>query len=109
MLVRRITMRKILMCALICLVLPALCSAAVPQFQEGVKIQANGKDIDVRVGHLVPCVTDWNGDQKKDLIVGQFNGGKISLYLNEGTHDKPEFKGAIEMQAGGKPIRLDAG
>ena len=102
-------MRKLLMCTLICLLLPAFCLAAVPQFQEGVKIQANGKDIDVKVGHLVPCVADWNGDLKKDLIVGQFSGGKISLYLNEGTNEKPEFKGLIEMQAGGEPIRLDAG
>ncbi len=102
-------MKKILLCALICLALPLLCPAVEPQFQTGVKIQADGKDIDVRVGHLVPCVTDWNGDQKKDLIVGQFSGGQISLYLNQGTNENPEFKGLIDMQAGGKPIRLDAG
>ncbi|MCP4451991.1 MAG: hypothetical protein GY809_11045 [Planctomycetes bacterium] len=102
-------MKRMLCCALICLTLPLLCPAAEPQFQTGVKIQADGKDIDVRVGHLVPCVTDWNGDQKKDLIVGQFSGGQISLYLNQGSNEKPEFKGLIDMRAGGKPIRLDAG
>jgi hypothetical protein len=102
-------MNKILLCALICLALPLLSPAAGPQFQDGVKIQANGQAIDVPVGHLVPCVTDWNGDQKKDLIIGQFSGGKISLYLNQGSNETPEFKGLIEMLAGGKPIRLDAG
>jgi len=102
-------MKQMLICALICLAIPLLCPAAAPQFQDGVKIQANGKDIDVTIGHLVPCVTDWNGDQKKDLIVGQYSEGKISLYLNQGSNEKPEFKELIEMQAGGKPIRLDAG
>lgn len=102
-------MKQILTCVLICLVLPVLCSAALPQFHEGVKIQCDGKDIDVEVGHLVPCVTDWNGDSKKDLIVGQFREGKICLYLNQGTNEKPEFKGFTEIQAGSKPIRLDAG
>ncbi len=98
-----------LLCILMCVTMPLLCSAALPQFQDGVKIQANGKDIDISIGHLVPCVTDWNGDQKKDLIIGQFSRGKISLFLNQGTHEKPEFKGFAEIQAGGKPIRLDAG
>lgn len=98
-----------LLCILICVAVPCLCLAAEPQFQTGEKLQCNGQAIDVPVGHLVPCVTDWNGDHKKDLIVGQFSGGKICLYLNQGTNDKPEFKGFTEMQAGGKPIKLDAG
>ncbi len=102
-------MKQMLLCFLICMVLPLFCSAADPEFQEGVKIQANGKDIDVTIGHLVPCVTDWNGDQKKDLIVGQFSKGKICLYLNQGSNDEPVFKDFTEMQADGKPIRLDAG
>ena len=92
-----------------CLAIPCWCSAEVPQFERGMKIQSDGQDIDVSVGHLVPNVADWNGDGKKDLIVGQFSGGIISLYLNQGTNDKPLFKGCTQMQAGGKPIRLDAG
>jgi hypothetical protein len=101
--------KEMLFCILICAAMPWLCPGAEPQFQEGIKIQSNGQDIDIPVGHLVPCVADWNGDQKKDLIVGQFSEGKICLYLNQGTNEKPEFKGFTEMQAGGKPIRLDAG
>ena len=103
-------MKQLFYATLICLVIPLLCCAAeVPQFHKGVKIQSEGKDINVSIGHLVPCVMDWNADGKKDLITGQFSGGKICLYLNEGTNDKPVFKGCTEMQAGGKPIRLDAG
>ena len=77
--------------------------------KEGVKLKANGEPIDVRIGHLVPCVLDWNNDGKKDLIVGQFSGGKIRLYLNQGTDDEPQFKEFSTLEAGGKEISLPAG
>jgi len=86
-----------------------LSSTSFAAFQEGVRLKANGKIIDVEIGHLVPCVTDWNNDGKKDLIVGQFRGGKISLYLNQGTDSEPEFKDSNYLHAGGKEIRLPAG
>jgi hypothetical protein len=83
-----------------------LCSAQAAEFQQGVKLEADGKPIDVEVGHLVPCVVDWNGDGKKDLLVGQFAGGKIRLYLNQGTDNAPVFKDFTYLQAGGKEISL---
>jgi hypothetical protein len=82
---------------------------AEPKLREGIKINAAGKPIDIEVGHLVPCVTDWNSDGKKDLIVGQFANGAIRLYLNEGTDTEPVFGDSTFLQAGGKPIKLDAG
>jgi hypothetical protein len=75
----------------------------------GVKLEAAGKPIDVQVGHLVPCVADWNGDGRKDLLVGQFVGGKIALYLNEGTDKAPKFGSGRFLEAGGKEISLPAG
>ena len=68
-----------------------------------------GKPIDIEVGHLVPCTLDWNGDGKKDLIVGQFAGGKIRLYLNQGTDKAPEFGDFSFLEAGGEQISLPAG
>ncbi|HEY3320028.1 MAG TPA: hypothetical protein VGP72_06160 [Planctomycetota bacterium] len=84
-----------------------LCAAA--EFQPGVKVEAGGKPIDMEIGHLVPVVVDWNGDGKKDLIVGRFSGGEIRLYLNQGTDAAPVFGDFTLMEAGGKPIKLDAG
>ena len=80
-----------------------------PKFKEGVKITAAGEPIDVPIGHLVPCVCDWNGDGKKDLLVGQFKSGAIRLYLNQGTDTEPVFGEFSFLQAGGRQIRLDAG
>ena len=86
-----------------------LCAAASAALQDGVKLQADGKDIDVKIGHLVPSAVDFNGDGNKDLIVGQFSGGKIRLYLNQGTDSKPVFKDSVFLEAGAKPINLAAG
>jgi hypothetical protein len=83
--------KAILAMAGLCFALWGYASAAPIERElgSGVKLEAAGKPIDVEVGHLVPCVADWNGDGRKDLIVGQFVGGKIALYLNEGTDKAP--------------------
>ena len=87
----------------------SLASAALPELQEGVKLQAGGKAIEGEIGHLVPCVTDWNGDGRKDLLVGQFMNGQIRLYLNTGTDAAPEFRDSVFLKAGGADIRLPCG
>jgi hypothetical protein len=84
-------------------------TAAMPVLKDGVKITAGGKPIDAEIGHLVPCVLDWNGDGKKDLIVGQFQKGLIRLYFNEGADNAPVFKESSYLQAGGAQISLPAG
>ncbi len=91
------------------LIVTAGSGAAEPVFHTGVLLEADGGPIEVKVGHLVPCTTDWNGDGNKDLLVGQFSQGRIQLYLNEGSHEKPVFSAGTILEAGGKPIRLDAG
>ncbi len=83
--------------------------ASAAGFEPGVKIVADGKPIDVTVGHLVPCVVDWNDDGKKDLLVGQFSGGKIRLYLNTAKDEAPEFRKFAYLKAGGVEISLPAG
>lgn len=85
------------------------CGASFAGFQEGVKLKADGQEIDVAVGHLVPCVTDWNNDGLKDLVVGQFSQGKIRLYLNQGTDASPKFGKVSFLEAGGKQISLPSG
>ncbi len=94
---------------LLTLATAGFCQAAIPNFDKGIKLPAEGQEIDIEVGHLVPVVTDWNHDGKKDLLVGQFMNGMIRLYLNEGTDADPKFGKYSKLQAGGKDIRLSAG
>ena len=102
-------MRHLFRAVCLCLLACGISAGAEPKFKKGVMIEADGQPIDIRVGHLVPCATDWNGDGNKDLIVGQFSGGAISVYLNQGTNAAPEFKASTPLEAGGRPIHLAAG
>lgn len=66
-----------------------------PVLDNGTLIQ--GYDIkaetcgDLNVGlRATPVVNDWNGDGKKDLLIGNFEGN-IVIYLNGGTDKSPVF------------------
>jgi len=69
----------------------------------GVPVKALGKDLDVG-SKASPCVVDWNGDGKKDIVAGRSNG-VIYVYLNEGTDAQPVFGNPIELNNG----KLDVG
>lgn len=60
-------------------------------------------------GYAVPCVTDWNGDGKQDLLVGYQPAGKIALYLNQGTREAPCFTNFSNLKAGSSEISYPSG
>ena len=72
-------------------------------FAPGVMVKAGGKDVDTG-SRATPCVTDWNEDGKKDLVMGN-GSGEIFLYLNEGTNQQPVFGKLIKLNNG----KLDVG
>ena len=58
-------------------------------------------------GLAAPALWDWNGDGKRDLLVGEFetnssdfpmgaDGSTIRVYLNVGTDDDPKFTDEFE-------------
>lgn len=48
-----------------------------------------GKSIAV-LSYCRPCVVDWNGDNRKDLLLGG-GDGTLTLYLNQGSDGNPLF------------------
>jgi len=66
------------------------CFAEEVQLRAAEYLQAGSGDLTVGT-FAIPCVTDWNGDGKKDLLVGYQTAGKIALYLNTETNDDPVF------------------
>ena len=79
----------------------AFAQAQLPALSEPVKLMAGGKPIAVDVGHASPFVCDFNLDGKKDLLVGQFGGGKLRIYPNQGTDSQPQFSRYSLLQAEG--------
>ncbi|MFH1999924.1 MAG: VCBS repeat-containing protein [Planctomycetota bacterium] len=51
-----------------------------------------------------PLLYDWDGDGKKDLLVGG-DDLEVLFYKNLGTEEKRVFGGAIKLEADGKPIK----
>jgi len=63
----------------------ALAYGAPAEFEPPVRLTADGVPVRVESpGWAAPCWADIDGDGKKDLLVGQFNGGKIRVYKNLG-------------------------
>jgi hypothetical protein len=60
-------------------------TATAAEFADPVRMQGGGEPVRVeRPGYACPCWADIDGDGKKDLLVGQFNGGKIRVFKNLG-------------------------
>jgi hypothetical protein len=74
-----------------------------------VHVLAGERPLDVeRSGHAAPCVGDL-GDGKPDLLVGQFDGGKLRVYRNTGTARAPKFGTYTYFVAGGRTGRVPVG
>ncbi len=83
-------------------------TAQTPVFQTGININDGVTPIDVGL-YSAPIAYDWNGDSKKDLIVGQFDQGRIRYYENAGEDNNPAFSGFSFLQANSATINLPYG
>ncbi len=66
-----------------------------------VRILAGGVPILAKGGFAVPFMGDFDGDGKKDLLVGQWHEGRLRIYRNVAAGAEPEFDKGEDFLAGG--------
>lgn len=83
----------------------ALAWSQAPLFHDPEYLYCQGDTLRVDL-FSAPAVYDWNGDNKKDLIVGQFINGHIIYFENVGTDSIPVFDQPQFLYADGSIITL---
>lgn len=76
-----------------------------PQYQKAVKIEADGKPIDV-FGCPSPNFVDWDNDGDLDLICGEFLD-RLSYFENTGNRTHPVYTSKGFMQINGETIHFE--
>ncbi len=93
------------------LALALLAANSIPElranpFQEPIQITSEGSPLFVESpGYATPCLADVDGDGIKDLLVGQFRDGKISLYRGRKS-GATDFGPATWVTASGSPVKV---
>lgn len=82
---------------------PPLALAGDIQLQPGIPLKKGAVALDVGT-YAIPCVADWNGDGRKDLLVGYQTDGKVALFTNAASDIAPVFSSSSILQAGGADI-----
>ena len=79
--------------------------AEAPRFIGPAYLYDGSTSIDVG-SYGAPNIFDWNGDCKKDIVVGQFSSGYIRFYPNIDSDADPQFNGYQFLNASGVQITL---
>lgn len=95
-------------CAIVSLAPLMAASALAAEFEKPSRLKAGGEFVRVESpGYAAPCLADIDRDGKADLLVGQFNKGKIRVF--KGEHQASTvitFAAGDWLKAGGEIVEV---
>ena len=71
-------------------------------------LHAAARPIDTQAVHAAPCVGDWNGDGRLDLLVGEA-AGRLRVYLNDGSASAPRLQAGTLVEVDGEAVHVEPG
>ncbi len=78
-------------------------TAWATEFHEPELLKAGDQPIAVESpGYACPTFVDIDGDDLKDLVVGQFKSGKMHAFKNTGSNEAPAFAQGDWIRVGDK-------
>ena len=87
----------------------AIVAPRAGELSEPLRVEANGKPVDMTLGSAAPFVTDFDGDGVFDLLVGQRGECKLRIYRNQGSNTDPKFGVSAWFKADGVDASLPGG
>jgi len=82
-----------------------------PQFSDYFFAQSGNSDLTVPASGCLGCfprVVDWNGDDRKDLLIGLADGA-VKLFINIGTDESPTFDSGTALQVSSPKRNINVG
>jgi hypothetical protein len=89
--------------------LPPLLAPQSAELTAPFVVEAGGHPIDAHGGNSAPAWADLDGDGLAELLVGEFEGGRVRIYRNVGARGAPRFEGFVHARAGGEFLSVPFG
>ena len=86
------------------LLLVSAASLNAQEFEPPFRLTSNGIPISVDTGHASPFFGDLDQDGLFELLVGQYGQGRLRIYRNTGTNERPTFDDDFRWLIGGREI-----
>lgn len=95
-------------CAVVSLLPVLAANGLAADFEKPIRLKAGGEFVRVEgPGYAAPCLADIDRDGKADLLVGQFNKGKIRVFKGEHpVSSEIKFAAGDWLKIGGEIVEV---